>query len=153
MNQFSLLAIRQSRRAVAIIVFKDLTPDYAQLRHLSSDGIRAKDSAVEFVHWILNHFDVDSAAIEPLPDKDLSKRANLNRAILQTLRSEAVAVWPLTANELLEAFGYPPLKTREALRSLCAKMWPVIGRGAENDLLLDAAAAGLYVQTERLFLT
>ncbi len=152
MNHPSLLAIQQSRRAIAVAVLNGSKFEFTQLRHLSSDHGQANDSAIDFIRWILNRFSVNSAALELLPEDDNSRRATVNRLIVSTLRSEAIAIWELTSLELLTAFGHPALKTREKLRSVCASMWPIMRR-PEDDLLLDAAAAGLYVQTERLFLT
>src|SRR5437762_3531027 len=152
MNNAKLLAIKNSRRTVAVAIFADTRLEYSQLRHLSSVHEKAETSLIEFIHWTLSRFHIDHAALEPLPQADMSRRARINQITMLTLRNEAIPIWEIHFPDVLQAYGVPPLQTRRQLRSVVGSFWPIVERGADNDLILDAAAVGLYVQTERLFL-
>lgn len=153
MNHSKLAAIRTGRRSLAVAVFEGTHLDYTQTRHLASDHQKAEESAVGFVRWVLEKLEVETAVLEHVPEEDDSRRAVLSGLVLQTLRSAGVSVWEVGKGELFGAYAIPPLKTRKELRAICASFWPILIERRDAALCLDAAALGLHVATERLFLT
>jgi len=147
----ALAAIKIERRSVAVAVFTNRHLEYTQVRQLSSAADKADASAVGFVSWILATFDVTSAALEQIQDGEEIRRAQLNEVVRTTLRNVGIPMWEAPKQELFEAYGVPPLRTRKELRAVVASIWPILnGRNGDGGIL-DAVALGLYVQTERLF--
>ena len=150
MNTPKLLAIQSSRRAVGVAVFTDTRLEFVQVRHLASSHTKAEDTAVEFIQWVLSRFEIDHAALEQLADASKTRRAELGRIIVRVLREEAIPIWNVRAEEMFSAFGIPPVKTREDVRHVAIGFWPILKYEHDN-AATEAAAIGIYVQTERLF--
>ena len=153
MNHSRIAAFRAGRRFVAVAVFEGTRLDYTQIRHLASDHQKAEDSAVGFARWVLEQFDIESAVVENFADGNKSRRATLTLLVHQVLHSSGISIWKVGREELLEAFGIPPLKTYKELQSIAASFWPILVDQRQAGACMDAAALGLYVATERLFLT
>jgi hypothetical protein len=148
-----LVAIKVERRSIAIAVFIGTRLDFHDVRQLSSQPERASASAVGFVNWALSSFAVESATVERMTNGNEIRRAVLNEAILTTLRASAVPIWEVNKRELLDGFAHPPLPKRSELRaSVHTLLWSMFNTDSPDAQELDAAALGLYVQTERLFL-
>lgn len=152
MNDPKLAAIRNSRRSLAVAIFAGTHLDYAQVHHLSSSRQKADDSTVGFIRWVVATFEVGSVALEQGSDENNSRSADLHRLILKTLREAGVSIWTASKRQLFEAYSIPPIKTRQQLRAIATSCWPVLASRGGGGLCLDAAALGLYVETERLFL-
>ena len=149
MNGDNLATFRITRRLVAVVVFINGRLDYAEERHLSSFPEKAGDSAIGFVRWVLATFAISSAALEQVAGEN--RRAQLSRSVVAVLKQEAVAVWGVSKKELFEAFGIPPVTTRKELRAIAASFWPVLSTRNGEGTTLDAAALGIYIETQRLF--
>ncbi len=148
-----LLAIKVERRSIAVAVFIGNRLDDSQVRHLSSNADRAESSAVGFITWAVENFGIESAALERMTNGREIRRTALHRAVLAALRDNSMPVWEVGKQQLFEVFGHPPLRSRTELRQIMeAIVWPVLEGGRSSNQKLDAAALGLYVQTERLFL-
>jgi hypothetical protein len=147
-----LLAIRVERRAVAAAVFHGEHLDYTQVRQLSSSKEKAIASAVGFVNWLLASFAIESAALEAIPNGDEIQRQILSDAVHQILRERILPIWQIPKAQLFEACGHPPLRSRKELRNVITTIWPVLAGSNGKSFIQDAAALGLYVQTERLFI-
>lgn len=143
-----LAAIKIERRSVAAAVFNGEHLDYTQVRQLSSSHEKAEASATGFVNWICGNFAIESAALESMPAASAIQRSVLTRSIITELRTSAITVWEVPKPQLLHAYGYPPPKARKELREAVHSIWPILN---DDTGVLDAAALGLYVQTERLF--
>lgn len=148
-----LLAIKVERRSIAVAVFIASTLDFHDVRQLSSQADKAEASAIGFLNWVISNFDIQSAALERMTTGSEIRRAGLNRAILDMLRTSAIPVWEVNKRDLLEAYGYPPLRSRVELRQAVRTiLWSMFNSDTPNCQEIDAAALGLHVQTERLFL-
>ncbi|HEY2933118.1 MAG TPA: hypothetical protein VGK99_15355 [Acidobacteriota bacterium] len=148
-----LAAIKVERRSVATAVFVGDRLDYVQRRQLSSAPSKAEASAVGFVNWTVNTFEIHSVALEAVTNGDV-RRVQLTESILKMLRENGVPIWKLSKQDMFAAYGIPPLRTRRELWKVILSIWPILDRGEQgNDGILDAAALGLLVATERLLLT
>jgi hypothetical protein len=153
MANHKLLALKINRRSISAVVFADTHIDYTQVRTLVADEARSLSSALGFVRWIARAFAVSGAALEHLPAESRIRRAVLSRVIAETLRSAAVPVWEVEKRDLLAAFASPPLRTRKELGEVVKTLWPMLASDPNESGMLDAAAAGLYLQIERLLET
>lgn len=148
-----LLAVKIERRSVAVAVFLGSTLDFHDVRHLSSHADKAESAAIGFVNWVISSFEIDSVALERMTNGNENRRATLNRAILSMLRTAFLPVWEVDKQELLAAFGFPGLRSRGELREVAHTiLWSMFNTDTPDTHELDAAALGLHVQTERLFL-
>jgi hypothetical protein len=71
----------------------------------------------------------------------------------QALAERAMSVTETPKKDLFLAFSHPPLRSRTELRQVMSTIWPVLDHDSGRPFTQDAAALGLYVQTERLFNT
>jgi hypothetical protein len=151
-NGAHLIAIRVERRSIAAAVFYGERLEYCQVRQLPSDKDKVVASAIRFVIWMASQFHLDSAAVESIPDGNEIQRRVLTDAIVKALRERLLPIWEVTKQDLFRAYGYPPLKSRKELREVIIEVWPVLMGTNSKSFIQDAAALGLYVQVERLFL-
>jgi hypothetical protein len=148
-----LLAIKVERRSIAVAVFVGSNLDFHDVRHLSSQSEKAEASAIGFLNWVIGSFEIESATLERMTNGNEIRRAALNRAILDMLRASIIPIWEVGKRDLLEAYGYPALRTRIELRQAAQKiLWSMFNTDKPNCQELDAASLGLHVQTERCFL-
>lgn len=152
MEQLRVAAIRMERRAVAVAIFIGVRLDYTQVRQLVADAAKAETSVIGFLNWILATFRIQSAAVESIDSEDQIHRAELARVAVEVLRQASVPIWEVSKAEVLASFGHPPLRNRKELREAVAFIWPILNSRDTSPWALDAAAVGLYVQTERLFI-
>jgi hypothetical protein len=151
-HQARLMAVRIERRTVAAAIFQGDHLEYADARQLSSARDKAVASAVGFVNWMLARFPVESVALESIPNDGEFQRRVLHDAICSALRERATPIWEIPKAVLLEGYGDPPLKSRQQLREIATSVWPVIAGTRAKVFIQDAAALGLHVQIERLFI-
>jgi hypothetical protein len=152
-NGTKLLSVRVERRAIAAAVFHGQHLEYTQVRQLSSLKDKALSSAIGFANWLTSSFELDSAAMEAIDTQEDYQRRSLHEAIEHVLREQVLPIWTVSRTDLLNACGYPPLKCRRELREVVTTLWPVLSGTGAKVFIQDAAALGLYVQTERLFIT
>jgi hypothetical protein len=150
-NFIRLIAIRIERRTIAVAIFYGEQLEYTESRQLSSDNNRAFASAVGFVRWILSRFSAESAAVEAIAVGEYQRRL-LHDGISELLRGQALPIWEIPKNALLDGCGHPPLKTRSELRRIATAIWPVLAGRRAKVFIQDAAILGLHVQIERLFI-
>jgi len=151
-DQIDQIAIRIERRAVAAVIFRAGHLEYSDSRQLSSAHDKAAASAVGFVDWLLDRFPVESAALESILHGQEIQRRVLHDAICRRLRERALSIWEVPRQELLDACGYPPLKSRQQLREIAAAIWPILAGNHAKVFIQDAAILGVHVQNERLFI-
>jgi|SRR5579872_1002060 len=149
---FHLAAIRVERRAVAVAVFTGDHLSYTQVRQLSSDKDKAVSSAVGFVTSIAEQFHLDSAAMESIPAGNEVHRQVLNQAVIGALREQSLPIWNVAKQDLFQAYGHPPLKSRKELREIAIEIWPVLEGSNGKSFIQDAAVLGLHVQIEHLLI-
>jgi hypothetical protein len=148
-----LLAIKVERRCIAVAVFVGGKLDFHDKRILPAQPDKADASAIGFLSWVITNLEIESATLERMTNGNEIRRAILNQTVLNTLRASSIPFWEVNKRELLDAFGHPPLQTRGELRqSVQTILWSMFTSDSPDSQELDAAAVGLYVQTERLFL-
>jgi hypothetical protein len=150
-RQASLISIRVERRSVGVVVFRGDQLEYTDARQLSSAHEKALGSALGFINWMLNHFSVESAAVELIPSGQFQRRV-LHDAVCHTLRDRLLPLWEIPMAALLEGCGYPTLKARRQLREVATDIWPILEGTHAKVFIQDAAILGLHVQTERQFI-
>jgi hypothetical protein len=148
----ALIAIRIERRVVAAAIFRGDHLEYVDARQLSSVRDKALISAVGFIGWMLARFPVEAATLEAIPKDHEFHRRTLHDAICNALRESTLPIWDISKAALLEASGYPPLKSREQLRAVAISIWPILQGTHARLFLQDAAILGLHAQIERLFI-
>lgn len=149
MSLAKLLAVKLDRRSIGAAVFVGQHLDYTQVRQLSGQRDKAQASVIGFITWLIHNFGITSATLECSPNANENQRAVLSQAVIATLRDNAVSVWEISKGDLLAGFGHPALKSRAELREVVRTIWQT---KSNKGSALDAAALGLYVQTERMFL-
>jgi hypothetical protein len=143
-----LLAIKIERRTVSAAVFLGRHPEDTETRHLSSVRAKAAASAVSFIQWLTNNFEIESAAIECVPANRELRRSTLHKMIIAVLRERMLPISEVPKSQLIASFGHPEPTSRREMREVTQSIWPVL----ETDTgILDAVSLGLYLQTERLF--
>ena len=148
----SLLALRIERRSIAAAVYLGNHLDYTDFRQLSSSKDKALGSSVRFVNWLLDTFRIDSAALEIIPISQEIHRRTLSDLVEKTLQDRLLSLYRIRKSEVFEAFGEPRLRSRRELREVTTGIWPILAGSGAKVFVQDAAALGLHVQTERLFI-
>jgi hypothetical protein len=148
-----LAAVRIERRAVGFAILRDDHLMHVEARQLSSAPDKALGNTVRFVTRFLERFPCESAALELIPDGHEVQRTLLQQAVLRVLSAHGMGVIEIAKADLLAAFGYPAPRFRSDLRASISSIYPVLDQQRGGPWTYDAAALGLFVQTERLFNT
>jgi len=148
-----LAAIRVERRAVAVAIMTGEFLEYTQAKQISSSTDKAITSAVGFVARVIGKFErLTSAALEWVPSDDEVQRAAIQDAVHRLLRVQDIGICEVDRHELLAGFGSPALCSRMELRQVISRIYhPQLENEPGLPWVQDAAALGLHVQMERLF--
>lgn len=144
-----LLSLRITRRVIAAAVFSKERLDYAEIHHVPVDSSKAQNAVRGFLARLVEMFEPNQATIET-PSDSSYRSAVLTEKIVEDLRTFGIPLWMVKEQELLCAYGVPPLSTRAQLRLVAAGIWPFLDNPQYGPLILDASSLGLYVQAERL---
>jgi len=144
-----LMAIRVERRAVAMTLFAGTHLEGWRVRQLPSDTKRAEDSCASFVRAVLDEHHCESVVLETTSGE--VARAALHRLVVEQCRMLGISVTEIPKQAVIESFARPSPTTRDQVRQIVSRMWLVPSLKGGRDYVLDSAALGLYVQTERLF--
>ncbi len=138
-----------ARDAIALVVFSGQELECWKTRSLPNKEEKARGSALAFVRWATATFGFRAAGLE---SGDLgSRRKELLREEIQSaLREQGVPILVATREQLYLAFRKPPLKKRGDMRRIISTILPQLQAYRSDLALLDAAAFGLYLETERL---
>lgn len=148
MNLNSIAAVCITRRVVALAVFSGTHLEYVRSRQLSSSYQQAERTVAASLNWVVSQFDISLlCVVDSLADVRASR---LEAFAAETARALGIPVWRVKTASLLEAFSVPPLSSKQQLRAVAGEIWPVISGSVLNRQVRDAAAAGLYVQVERM---
>lgn len=144
-----LAAFSVRPRHLAAAIFEGLNLLCVKEVELRSDHDKADSSVTEFVGRIIDQFSIDSAAVyeNPIAGSHAQRLTNL---IVSILRNSGVPLRIVPGSVLLSSFAYPALTTLRDLRSLIVAIWPSLSQSQSKVLGLDAAAIGLYAQTQSL---
>ncbi len=147
-----LAAFRIDRRAVAVAILSGDHLQHTDGLQLSSAPDKALASAVSFItRRVMERFDFESAAFEIIPNGHEVQRSILHQATLQALGAKAIGILETSKADLFRAFGNPPAESRKELQKIMSRIYPALDSEPGRPWIHDAAALGLYAQTERLF--
>src|SRR5205085_1221923 len=114
------------------------------------DHQKAETTAMGFVNWILESFDIDATVLERFEGGPDLMRAGIYQAVDRTLRASGASIQTIHPPELLCAFAYPSKANRKDVRQVVTTIWPILDARNAHPATLDAVALGLYYQTDRL---
>lgn len=151
MKHFTLAAFSVERRIAAVVLFRGSQLDDIRLRHLPLDSSKASDTIRDFVTRSLEHHNPEFVAI-CFPSNKAGDRIRSSCETIKEIAGgfgiPAVEVDDMT---LRQAYGHPPLTRKEHVRHAGRAIWPSLNDAKSKRAAVDAATAGLYIQTERLF--
>jgi hypothetical protein len=148
-----IAAFQITRRGIASAILTGQTLSFWEARSLSSNYEQACSSITAFVNWTLGHFKIDSAALEAFGPEDKHRTARLARFTTDLLHGLGIPVLTAQKSEVLSAFASPAIRTKGELRKIITALYPQFATYRGSNVPLDAAALGLYFQTERLLAT
>ncbi len=146
-----LAAFSINRTSIACAIFSGVGLEFWQTKSLSTDTQAAYKDIANFIHETIEQCKITCTAIETLnasPTRD--PRAALLRCAAVLLQARKIPVTEVSEQTLLGSYGYPPPESRARLRQIAGEMFPQLDDFLYSEELLDAAALGLYVQTELL---
>jgi hypothetical protein len=151
MKQFTLAAFSAERRAVAVALFQGTRLEHTRIRRLIAVPEKAFSSVRELVRETLERHQPEFLVIA----SPAMKSGDRIRGFCDVFREIAslldIPVIEVDDTTLMSAYGRPPLVRREHLRQVGRTIWPSLNDPKSKSAAVDAALAGLYVQTERLF--
>jgi hypothetical protein len=144
-----LVAIRVQRRSLSVAIFAGSHLEHAEVYNLSSNNRKAEESTMGYGRRLISDFNINSAGMEWATNGDIRKTI-LTDILVAFFRDEGIPVFQAGKQELFEAFGVPALGTRKELGSVTTTIWPSLNTPGFPSSVFDAAALGLFIQTERL---
>jgi hypothetical protein len=151
MSDLTLAAISIRRRTAAIAVFRKTHLDDVLIRELATNQQKAENSIAGFVRQFLAQHQIELVAIENRPEQS-SRIQQLYEIATTVLRTESVPIQVVPEEDLFQSFAIPPVQYRSQLRKIAQSIWPQLDNREFGRAPIDAAALGLFVQTERLFI-
>lgn len=143
-----LIAIKAERRMVALAVFRDHIFRYAEALSLASDPGLAWASAQEFLFRTARRFDIQLAVAEDAHATDEARSAELLSHLEEALRKAGIPTSRIPKQAIFEAFAVAPLSSRKQVYEVLAAFWPQLNTSDFPRAVMDAAAVGLYEDTE-----
>lgn len=151
MKYFSLVAFSCERRIACLAYFEGTHLTDIQVRHLPLDPSKATGSVRQLVTRVFERDHPEFLAVS-VPS---AKAGDRIRALCEEVKELAngfdISVLELDDVTLMNAFGHPPLRRKEHMRSVGRTIWPTLASTKSKRAAVDSALVGLYVQTERLF--
>lgn len=147
-----LAAIRMERRGIAVAILSGYHLEYPPLvRQLASNIDKAQNSAAGFISSVIQRCPFTTAALETLPGAADVQRHALSKIVQGVLAEQSVGIWQIEKRDILTAYGYPPLHSRDQVQRTIEAIWPDMNGSFGAPLIKDALALALYCQTEYLF--
>lgn len=95
-------------------------------------------------------FSVAAVVLEPLSAMEV-KAAGFGTTLRTRLRDvNAIPIFEITEQQVFESFAFPAVGSRDELRQILATVFPQLQSNCLARHCLDAAALGLYFETDRL---
>lgn len=147
--KFVSVSFGVARDAIALAVFSGQELECWKIRTLPNNEEKARASVLAFVRWATATFRFRAAGLE---SGNLGSRRKelLRQEIHHALREQGVPIVTATPEQLYRAFRHPLLKKRGEMRRIVATIFPQLQAYRSDLPLLDAAALGLYLETEHL---
>lgn len=149
-NDLRLAAFCVQRRSIAAAIFVGTHLGFSDVKQLAAEREKAKESIVGFVNWIVQNHDIDAVALENFEGSHDLMRAENDQALEQVLRSKGVSIERISKTDFVTAFLHPAKASLKDARQIVESIWPILSSYRPHPAKLDAAALGLYVQTDRL---
>jgi hypothetical protein len=151
MKHFTLASFGVERRMAAVVLFRGSQLESARLRHLPLDPSKASDTMREFVRNTLEHHAPEFVAIS-CPSNKAGERVRSSCGVIEEIATGlGIPAVKVDDTALMDAYGCPPLTRKENVRRAGFAIWPSLNHMKSKRAIVDAATAGLHVQTERLF--
>ncbi len=144
-----IMAIRIERRAVAMALFAGTQLEGWRVRQLPSDSRQTEDSCIGFVSAVLDEHHCDGVVLEEISGE--AARTKLHTLVTRECADLGISVTEIAKQTVIESFAHPAPAARRDVREIASQVWLVPSLKGGRDFILDAAALGLYLQTERLF--
>jgi hypothetical protein len=151
MKNFTLAAFGVERRIAAFALFRGSRLEDTKLRHLPLDTSKALGSVRELVTRILERHNPEFIAISCPSEKSSDRIRSFCEAVKDIAGELGTPAVEVDDKTLMCAYGHPPLTRKEYVRDTGRAIWPRLNVCKSKRASVDAALAGLYVQTERLF--
>lgn len=148
MDSSRLAALSVTRRLIGIAVFDGISLGYTTRWQLASSISQAQSTATATVNWLIHQFDISAVAI--LHEARNTRAATLAGVAESAARIAGLAITRIPVDQLFEAYAYPPLRAKKQLRETVTGIWPALPNIPSNGIVRDAAALGLFTQTQRL---
>jgi hypothetical protein len=149
----TLLTLRISRRAIGAAVLADDGITFADGRHVSSRPNRSVVAAMKYIEKVVAVTHATCVAV----DAPARVEGHLTDRIVRSLESltteRGIPLMTVEKPEVLMAYGRRGLKHRREVRDIVRGWWPALSRisGRVEPYVIDAAAAGLYVECRMRF--
>jgi len=151
MKHFTLAAFAVERRVAALAIFSGSRLDVTRLRHLPLDSSKASGTLRDLVTEVLKHHHPEFVAISRPSEKSSDRIRSFCELVKDMAGELGIPAVEVDDKTLMSAYGHPPLKRKEFVRRTGRVIWPSLKVCKSQKASVDAALAGLYVQTERLF--
>lgn len=151
MTDISGTALVCERRVATLAFFCSTHLHQMAVRHLPADANKAALSLMAFLTQALEDQRVKFLAFAKPPNNATPRTMELHRLAVGVARDAGIPIVEVKQEQILEAYGHPPLRRREQLRKLGKAIWPTLNEPRVTRSAIDSALLGLYVQTERLF--
>ena len=142
------VGLKIERRILGAAVFRGARLIDSLRRHLPSARAGALSAMSSALTWLTEQYPEATIGLETLDLPD-SRRAELIEQAKTMLREKGIALWEMTARELLESYGLPEAPARQNCRETAKLLWPTIATGASSELISDAALIGYAVQVRK----
>jgi len=143
-----LISFKMTARSLTAAVLSERELIYSEARKLAPSMSQARNSITALLRSLTAHFHTDSAAILECGEDTRAK--HLSTHLINELHLLQLPHWLVKESTILSAYAEEPLTRTSALREAVANYWPHVIDDKSDKTCLDAAALGLYVQTERL---
>lgn len=151
MKHFTLAAFSVERRVAVFALFRGSQLEDTRLRHLPLDASKASGSVRELVTGILERHAPEFVAISCPSEKSSDRIRSFCEVVKDIAGNLGIPAVEVDDATLRCAYGHPPLARKEHVRDTGRAIWPRLNDCKSKKASVDAALAGLYVQTERLF--
>ncbi len=151
MKHFSLAAFSAERRMVAATLFGDTYLSETKTRYLPTDHTKAIGTVRQLVTRFLEEHKPEFVAICWPAAKGGNRILTFCEAIKEIANEFGIPSIQVDDSSLMSSYGHPALTRKEHVRRVGRTIWPELSVSRSESAAIDAATAGLYVQTQRLF--
>jgi hypothetical protein len=139
----NLIAFIIGPQEIAYVIFERQQLLFWEVRTFPSGiDIESLEAGFRF-----ERFNVTAAV---LPAKCAEETRPTHEALCSVLRKRGIPIFEISDKDLRESFGLPALKDRQELLRVSAAMFPQVPFGRFTHACLEAAALGLFFETNRL---